>query len=605
MLQLIIGILLILTPFLLVHKFNNKIVGFSAILAGTVLFHLAIAFITQGLHVFHYPVLASLHGIVAAFSIFFFVKSDSFPVKININKEHLIFIFALILIFFQFYSVHFNYSGEVSSSVGTHYVYNDSYTYPSFSDEWIAVYAVNKSIDTNSLPWNDFFFGKPDHNFLVAFHSLIAEITLLMGLNVLTQYAYIVIVFGLISVISIFLVLRSLGVSIMVATITMLLVPYVTSGSNLPMLWYLLPWNVGFIIFLLSVVFMVRGRQWLAVVSSLLATVLYPPILLFTATSILIYLLKGGMEDKEVNRKKMIGTYIAIMSLITVSFIVISALLSKIPLIEIAGTSFDLIIRPLNNAFHVNPNLSIWYIVPMIALPFSFYAIWIARKQITYFVVPALIGLALWLIYSFSNFTFLVDFHRVAAMTSLMLMIFAGIGLQASYVWAKDNYPKIFNYNTSVIFVALALIIFLLLSSSYTSRENWRKLTTPVFINKGKMTVVHPAPPSNRYYQEDDFTIFSKIDGQRFLSPGWKGLIIGAVTNNKPLFTKPSTQTLVYVSYDLFMKSSCSEKEEIASTKNIPYVYTNEQLNCDRFIKVDESSEGFVLYKFHPRKTDI
>ena len=142
------------------------------------------------------------------------------------------------------------------------------------------------------------------------------------------------------------------------------------------------------------------------------------------------------------------------------------------------------------------------------------------------------------------------------------------------------------------------LILFIVLSFSYTARENWKGITTPVFHNGERLVRIVPAPPANRYLVEEDIEIFSKMEGIKFLSPGWKGLVIGFATNNRPVFTKPATLTVHEANYNEFMSSTCAEKVTMAIIKKFDYVYAT-SFSCNGFTKMNSpSSEGFFLYKF-------
>jgi hypothetical protein len=614
MFQFILGVLLLLIPFLLLFNFKDKIVGFSYILSGSFLFHLVVALFTQVTHIFYYPVILILNLVFSAICFFFFIKSvrkntfdrkkislSLFSLSSNIKnnkKINWLFISSFIIILFQFVSIHFNYTGLVSTVNGPVFERNYVYPYPYFSDEWISLYVVDTTISENRLPISNVFFDKKDLNYFVGFHGFLAEVTLLLNLNLLYHYSVLAIVFGVLATVLIYLILRSLNVSNFLSVITMLLVPLVTNASNLPGLWYLLPWNLGFIVFLLTIIFMVKEKTIIALISSVLATAFYPALFVFTVPSTIIYLL--------INKKKnlkILYFYILSLTSFVLIFIFVASIFTENSFLSMVKKVGEMVYRPYQSSINLTPIFPIWYVVPVVAIPFAFMALWHFRKKLPHILFPVVFGLVLWVIYFFHNISFAVDVHRTVAITSLLLMIFAGLGFQLCWEYLqKTDLSSLIKKNKKIIKIikiikVLSILFFLLISFSYTARENWQ-----YFKNKlpygGDITFIKSAPPANEYLNENDLRIFENLHNEKFISPRWKGLVLGYVTDNLPMYTKASTFSIETVNYGDFTKYSCEEKTKVVKKHNISYVYS-EPFLCEGFSVVNRNEEeNLSLYKY-------
>ena len=143
-----------------------------------------------------------------------------------------------------------------------------------------------------------------------------------------------------------------------------------------------------------------------------------------------------------------------------------------------------------------------------------------------------------------------------------------------------------------MIIQGIILILFFILSFSYTQLNNWQDLKLHTLDGRE----ISPAAPANIYLHEDDLRLFENIHKKRFLSLPWKGLVIGVATRNYPLDTKPATITNKKLSYVTFMRLNCEEKGYIAKQYNIDYIYSP-KFDCNSFELKGVSAEGLNLYE--------
>lgn len=583
-----LGIALLLIPFLLIFCFKNKTTGFFYISGLVIITNLLIALITQFFHVFYYPVIITIHSLLALivfFIIFRKCSKDSFKVKIN-----WLVIIGFLIIFFELWSVHFFYTGAVKTIYDEQRFSRSSYAYPSFSDEWVGVAFSNYSIKHNALPTeNPLSTDRRNNNFpniFVPFFSLISEIFLAVNIAPIFAYVYLSIASGLIICLLVFLLLKVNGVSSNVSLITTLFIPLVVNGSNLPGLWYLIPFTYGLIIFLLSLIGFSLNKHLFSILLAVLSCLLYPPLFVFVIPTIIAYLIT------EKNLKKIVRLELLLFSFFTLLLFVVLIIVSQM---SSANYLIDLFI---NGAWRLNldggiPTFYVWLVVPVIVLPFSILGLFsIFNKKKFFIVVPTLLSLMLWGFYSFSQFYFFIDYARVVIFSSFLIVTLSGFGLSC----AINKGQKFFTDSRILIGTIFIVFVFFILSFFYTDQFRWQNLKLKVF-RGGIDNFITPTAPINHYLIEDDLRLFSEISKKRFLAPPWKGLVLGAATDNYPLESKGSIVTNTFLNYDKFISSPCDIKKEVAKKSKLSYVYAP-QFNCHNFSEIGKSQEGLYLYKF-------
>ena len=592
MLMPIFGLAVMIIPLSLVLLFKDRFKGFLTILSGLIAFHLILAIATQALHIFSYSLIISITSLLAlsALATLYIKRSAIEKPKFSLNYFT---IFAILIIAFQFWSVHYSYTGTITMIDGYQEVANNKYAYPYYSDEWIGASLINYSIQNQSLPlvnplWQNTRFNNPTFPFF----SFLAEIFLILGLNPLTTYPFFAIFTGILICSLVYLILRKLNTGVPASILAALSIPYIINGANLPGLWNFLPLTAGLILFLFGILSFVSNFRNLTIFYSILSIVFYPPIILFSLPLIIAICLK------DLNQK---AIWLALGSLIIIFLIALVFIFGTANFATLKDSIMSLIVR--TNLQNGIPKFNILTIIPIWTLILATIAIiikFIAKftrsnlvnkvrpcKNSSLLLALVFIGLIFWAIYSGTQQVFVIEYQRVIVITSILITLFAGLGFENIKNHLKISEKKL---------TLLILAIFAIASPFYTRYTDWQKLIMVIDTGKEKVEV-SPASPANIYLTQTDLDLFENIKGQRFIAPAWKGLVIGVATHNFPLDSKPSTLTNKILSYNTFLSANCVKKLALAQKFQIAYAYSA-PFSCPHFTRLGESLENLVLYKF-------
>lgn len=236
--------------------------------------------------------------------------------------------------------------------------------------------------------------------------------------------------------------------------------------------------------------------------------------------------------------------------------------------------------------FGLTPRYPIYKIIPWPVILISILGIYLIFRKKKWLVFQIIAGGIFWLLYSFLDYRFIIEYQRAVFFTSLLLIVVSGFGLQKLVDYLKEKAGE-----KITLYLELGIIVlFLAFTPFYTQRENWKEFIL-LDLTGSK---VFPKAPANMYLTEDDLRIFKDIKGKKFLSSPWKGTVIAIATDNEPATTKAGTITINPDIYFMFINSDCQGKRNFA--KGLDYVYSL-KFDCQGFEKIEESKEGFVLYR--------
>ncbi len=588
MIKFLVGTILLLLPFLLCSFFKDKKTGFILVLFFSLIFHSLLAVFTQFFGVFCYQTIF-WPTLIFDLAILALIVSKKPEIRFGLD----VFVFLVVIAsFLALFQVHYNYTGKFSMAndrvLEYHQAKSMRYVYPYFSDEWYAVSFIKESISSRSLPFTNPFNGEFFMNPEFFFHSFIAEICILFGLNPLTQYTLLSIFINTLIIVLAYLFLIKNNITRPSAAIAALSLLYITSSSILPGIWNLIPVTMGVLSMLLGFNFLAANNLKMASLSGLLVLFFYPPLIIFY-----ILALFSNLFLIPEFRKRLLTFRLHII----IFLFAITALLALLMLTQarhfLAFVSSHVIYASYTNNYL--PKFDFYHIIPWWTVLFAILGVFFVWKKKRWLIFLFILGAGFWLLYLFSTYRIIIGFERIVLVSSVIVTLISGFGLDGAKNFLSSKFKKaapFINYASVAV-----VIIFIMSFPNYTSSKNWEKLH---LVHPETDAKLIPMATANNYLTYDDLVIFNYIKRKRFLSTPWKGTVIGVATENYPASTKGGTITMELDLYDKFMRADCLRKKEIVKEKKLDYVYSH-PFFCEGFEEINKSFEGFVLYKL---KTD-
>jgi hypothetical protein len=596
MLTSVLTVGLALVPFILVFSYagSGRLRGFVHVFIGVIAFHIVVALTTQALHIFTYPLILWIHilaAIVCLVAYLIIIRKKGLtlvPIPSSRFSASWFPVVAFVIVFFELFTVHYHYTGIVSDISGFSTVTDSAYQYPYYSDEWVGVSFTEHSIRNHSLPLtNPLAADAPFANPLVVFYSFVAEIFLFLGLNPLTGWALLALANGLLVCLFIYLALRASKVSPFAASVAVLAVPLLVNGTNLPGIWYLVPFLGSLVVFLAGLTLSIIDDVRTTAAAYFLALILYPPMIIFVVPAGVAM----AVQNKKLFSRESLRVFgIGLAVIAAGAAVLVLLLLSAFHLNEIIRFISSWIVR--SDIEGGIPSLAIWNIMPISLLAAVAIGILVAVKRKSYvFLFPIAAGVIFWTVYAFVLGTFIMDYSRIASITAILMMLLAGLGIEGimKTISRRISRPLV-HILTGAVFLSFAIFVY-----AYPVGSGWSKLVLQVSTPAG-VEKVAPSAPINRYLTSDDLRLFTPFHQQYFLAPPWKGLVIGVATGNYPSDSKASTITNSFLQYADFLDADCITKSEMVQAARVSLVYSA-PLSCPQFEKIGESSEHFYLYR--------
>lgn len=624
MLCLMFGIVVLAAPLIyalfiqLIHVHSeNKPKVFVESFIIISLYSLTVAIITQSLHIFSYPLVLVLHMLFSGVYIarlrtkYRKIGNKNIHASTEVKKQVKIFIKTNVYTIFTFVivcgfllSLHYYYAGTINTVGGPKEVTRSSYAYPFYSDEWVGVALTKYSIDSGNLPIvNPLDENKPFPNFLFASHSLLAYLFLLLGVAPLISYAPFAVLCGCITCLLVYFVLRSVKIpkesepSAFSVAVAILCIPFITNSGNLPGLWTLLPFNVSFVFLLAAMFGFLNASRQIFWISTVLSVVLYPPMVIFVTA----FILGSYIQDKSFFNTVSVDTIkrsrkTAFIFFTSTGLILLAVhfLLKNSSFTELIQRAFSLLIRERldSGVVYYEP----WKIIPLFILPFVLIGMWQVWKKKMFFILsPVIVGVVFWILNAFIAKVIVIEPSRVVTITSILLVAVSAFGISSFSDFFLRKNPDVFDGFTMHSVKILILVYFVIMSLAASRFGLWHRLVLVIDLSGVKQELI-PSPPVTRFLTDDDMRVFAYIIKKRFLAPSWKGLVIGAATQNYPLDSKTSTISNTQVSYVDFIKMNCDVKEKIALRFKIEYVYA-QAFSCEGFEEINMGSETLRLYR--------
>jgi hypothetical protein len=142
--------------------------------------------------------------------------------------------------------------------------------------------------------------GYPQYtNLLLPFNTLVAVSFFIFGLDPVSQWAVMVVVFGLLICLALYILMRKSGIGIIPASIAIMFVPFLAQSGNLPGVWFLLPYNVGLLALIFMLVGLIIKNRPLTIVAGILSVIFYPPMMVFVVPTLIVALIMRSKNDSS------------------------------------------------------------------------------------------------------------------------------------------------------------------------------------------------------------------------------------------------------------------------------------------------------------------
>lgn len=586
-----LGFCLLVVPFVAIVCFKSLLRGFLTIFILSACFHLLVALVTQSLGVFSYSytIFAATLWALGWVGVFLYKGT---PFKISLKLSIPIAVTFVIVVSFLV-SIHYFYYGVVDSGITSsniHVVKNSSYTYPFYSDEWSAIALINYSMESGSLPFvNPLNHNIPIINFLAGFHSLVSQIILVLNFDALTQYVWITIANGILTCCFVFLIVRNLGLRLYSAIISSLTLLFVTNSGNLAGIIYFIPYSLSLNFLLASLLGHLLKDRLITTVGLLLSLAIYPPMIVFAVPILVVSWREKNLVKPGDHKTIWIWGVVVVLFLLTIVYGI-----KDFTFMDVVKKFFFYLVRESGEG---TVSFKLWYVIPVFFLPFVFIGLFeILRKKVYILVYPVFVGVLYWMSYCLYDKVFLIEYTRIVSITSIFLILVGAFGVHAAIRYLEGEYSY-FRAGLPRRILKILIFTFFIFCTFLSSRLNlWHKLVLEVQGKGGGVSHYIPSPPVTRYLSDADLNAFRGIRDQVFISPRWKGLVVGVATHNFPLESKSSTITNKILTYNDFINSNCSKKNEYARRYRIDYVYST-SFSCESFTKVIIGDSGLTLYK--------
>lgn len=568
--------------------------GFFTVLLLTLSTTLSIAVSTQLLGVFLPATVILAHSITISILLFIFRHAlyhawSTTARSLNLKKVDFVLLFVIGIAALNLYQVHFDYSGQLSPTLGTDYitVADQHYPFPYFADEWYAAGFIKQIIATQSLSFANPI--DPDTTFInvqFPFHSLLAYFSLLLCLDPVAQYGFLVLGFGCLTVVLLYLFLIGNKVTPFPAGVASLLTLYIPNSGVLPALWALMPFTLGALSFIVGLYFISQKNTRLILLSTVLILFFYPPLGLFYAVALVTFYASkvGSVTHKLQNAGILAGVTLAAGIALTIGYAGAVGSLDSLASFLYSKVFFTTFWHP--GAL----KLLIHLVIPLAALCLVPLGIWATAKRQTWLLTTWGFGMLLWITYSLTETRILIEHERAVILTAYLSILLAGFGFAL-----VSQKLSLFLQNEPLVFRSIqvsTLFIFLLATPFYTSQTAWQKITLRDTTSGNEYA---PAAFANQHLTDDDRRIFNHLTDARFLSHPWKGTVIGIATQNEPLTIKTGTIARNPNLYSEFLLADCEGKQRIVDEYDIAYIYLP-AFTCEGFDAKEKSAEGFVLY---------
>ncbi len=589
----ILKIALFILPFILIFNFKPKIKAFFSVFTTYVSFMVLTALTTQYFHVFNFKVLFVIVCLLDLIILAYFYSKPKFfytkqEIKEFFNTQNISIVIIFIISFIYLLLPNLFFKGDyverndqsfnqeknllVEQTIIKKEEVGKFNPYPFYSDEWVAIGYIRESIENQSLPIKNYFLNdEPRFEPLVSYFSFLSYLFLYFDLGPEHFFA-VGKVFNLFIILALFFLFRTLKINKVAAVVSAVSALLILNTQYVSGLWMFIPFNMGALFFLLSMIAYLKKERVLYFALSLLSFLFYMPMLV-----IIVFWFLTDAENLKMVYKNYSKHAFKLFVLVLVFAI---AILS-------AKSFFDFNFLELASSFLIRPtaygkifNHDIWDMFNHAFLPFLLIGFVLLFKRNKHLFSFSVFLIIFWAYYHFNQTIIGIDLPRLIMFCCWFSLVFLAIALDDLIIRYKFS---------KVVQNCIVLSVIILLGLG------WNHYTE--YIIREPKDRNNSQPIINIYYKKGDVDVFRKYENKTYIADPWKALIITALAGNNPLHTKSSYMHSEIMFFKGFVNAGCDEKTERAKKYKIDLVYSPE-FNCPDFKKVEKGDDKNFLFEY-------
>ncbi len=481
------------------------------------------------------------------------------------------------------------------------------YTLPYHYDSWDHITITREIIKRENLIWHNPYLGEKfrDSNWEINYSILLAEISILTGIDPLYLAAIVPTIIGIILALNTFILVRYLTGSDLAGIFSLIFVLTIKSSWTLMGIWFLVPVAYGMsqiplIIFLFLRAIKSEGRVGVWDITLALVfinvTLSHPPSTIIFLPIFLLYLILN--PDLVVRNKEKISVAIVVLFILSLRFIPIDSL-------DYGGvtSSISRMLKTMTFRDEPPPGTEFYYdsflgpIVIALAVVGGIYSLKSKEGRILPIAFISLIPFIAQ--FYLTDELFLSPFRRLFMYTSEIALIIAGIGLFYLYMFylkSVDAFLRVMILKRKeqirkalhlIIIITVVLIIMIQINSAFHYRNNIFQVIFEKDVDSIKWLRNTP----------EDSVILTLPFYSKAITPISRRRVASLEQTRLQVAGGANTKAIMF-----FLKG-CEEKEMIIKELEVDYVLFTSKINCKFLEEVysDEES-GNYIYRYDPSR---
>lgn len=472
------------------------------------------------------------------------------------------------------------------------------YTLPYHYDSWDHITIAKEIVKKEGIIWYNPYLGEKfsDRNWEINYGILLAEISILTGIDPLYLAAIVPTIIGIILALNTFILVRYLTGSDLAGIFSSIFVLTIKSSWTLMGIWFLVPVAYGMsqiplIVFLFLRVIKSNARVGVWDVTLALVfinvTLSHPPSTIIFLPVFLLYLILN--PELVVKNKEKISVAIVVLFILSLRFIPIDSL-------DYGGvtSSISRMLKTMTFRDEPPPGTDFYYdsfLGPIIIALVVVGGICSLKSKEMRILPIAFISLTPFIVqFYLTNELFLSPFRRLFMYTSEIALIIAGVGLFYSYTFlmgrVREGGGRVRKALRLIFITAVILIMVIQIDSTFHYRNNIFRVIFEEDVDS--IEWLRNTPEDSLILADPAYSkVITPIAGRRVISLARARLGAGDRINKKAI---------------MFFDEGCEVKEEIIKEFGADYVFTfTGRINCKFLNEVySDSKSGNRIYRYDP-----